>query len=774
MKKFTNKALLLFLVLGFATVTSYVEAQTTKAYRVSDRQVQNLLNRIESRTDTYKRDMNSALDSSKFNGTETEDMVMDYITEFENATDQLSQRFDAKRSVNTDVTNVLNRAAALNNFMKQNRLSARSERAWGYLKTDLDTLATYYGVRYDWNAAINNNTGIYVKPYRVDDRQVQVILNRIETRTDNFKRRMDNNLDRSAYNNTDTEDRINQYITDFENATDRLKQRFDAKESVQSDVENVLNRAAYINAFMERNKFSNASERNWMNVKSDLDTLAGYYNVSYTWTNTPINNSTLPYTVAGSNVKSLLTNIESKTDVYKRMMNTALDRSVLNNSRSEDAILDYITNFENATDRLKQNFDANKSTDDDVQMVLSSAAYIDTFMRDYRLMSSAEREWLSLKNDLGTLSNYYAVSWNWDRQYEPMTRFDSMLTGTYRLNTSLSDNVDAVVENAIKLYPQNRENRVENNLKRRLISPENIAIEKRNMDITLASSVAPKVTFRADGVTRTETTPQGRSIKISANTTYDGVSLNYEGDRMNDFYVNFVPMSNGRLKVIRRINLERQNETVTVASVYDKVNEVAQFDRINDLPLNNDTNATNFAIPNGTQVTAVLRSGSISTKASQNGDRFTMEITSPSQYRGAIVEGHVITAQRSGIFSGRANVSVDFDTIRLRNGQTYKFAGLIENVKLISGENVDVNNEGQVRDNNQTSKTVKRAGIGAGVGAILGAILGGGDGAAIGAAVGAGAGAGTVLAQGRDDVEIGQGSEFTITASAPSVSSNLR
>jgi hypothetical protein len=568
-------------------------------------------------------------------------------------------------------------------------------------------------------------------------------------------------------NNTDSEDLVFAYITEFEKATDQLKDRFEDKKSVNADVENVLKRAASINSFMERNRLANRAERNWLNIKTELDKLAVYYNVAFDWTNSPVDNATVAYTVRANDVKGLLTTIESKTDVYRRAMDTALDRSVLNDSKSEDAINEYIKSFENSTDQLKQHFDDGKSTDRDVEEVLEKAAFIDTFMRDYRLMRSAERQWLSLKNDLNKLSNYYAVSWNWDRQYQPMSKFDSMLTGTYRLNPALSDNVDAVVENSIRLYPQNREKRVENNLKRRLISPDMIAIAKRNMDVTLASSVAPKVMFRADGVSRTETAENGRNVKISATTTYDGVSLNYETNRLEDFYVNFIPMSNGRLKVIRRINLEQENETVTVASIYDKIDETARFDRINDLPILTDDSASNFVIPDGTQLSAVLRTGEISTKTSKDGDRFTMEITSPTVYQGAIVEGHIISAKRSGILSGRANVSLGFDTIRLRNGQTYKFAGLIEDVQLLNGEKITVNNEGDVRDGSQTNKTVTRAGIGAGVGAILGAILGGGEGAAIGAAVGAGAGAGTVIAQGRDDLKIEQGSQFNITATAP-------
>jgi len=112
-------------------------------------------------------------------------------------------------------------------------------------------------------------------------------------------------------------------------------------------------------------------------------------------------------------------------------------------------------------------------------------------------------------------------------------------------------------------------------------------------------------------------------------------------------------------------------------------------------------------------------------------------------------------------------LSFEFDTIRMPNGNTYRFAGNIDSVRTLNGDNVRVNNEGTVRDSNQTTRTVTRAGIGAALGALIGAIAGGGQGAAVGAAVGAGAGAGTVFIQGRDNIELGQGTEFTITASSP-------
>ncbi len=108
---------------------------------------------------------------------------------------------------------------------------------------------------------------------------------------------------------------------------------------------------------------------------------------------------------------------------------------------------------------------------------------------------------------------------------------------------------------------------------------------------------------------------------------------------------------------------------------------------------------------------------------------------------------------------------MNYETIRLSNNQTYRFAGITDSVRTTSGDTIRVDNEGAVKDSNQTNQTIGRTAIGTGIGAILGAILGGGKGAAIGAVVGAGAG--SVYIQGRDDLELSNGAEFTIRASSP-------
>lgn len=614
------------------------------------------------------------------------------------------------------------------------------------------------------------------RAYRVTDRQVLTTLTRIQTNTDIFEQQANNALRRVTLSSGDNQESFSNYVADFKSSVTNLNQNFDDRRSTTSDVEDVLNRAADIDAFAQRNRLPAGVQRTWTTIRNDLTTLAGYYNVSWNWNGTNQNNNTSPtntggirpYRVTDSNVQTLIGRLETRTDSFRREVNLALDRSYANNTRSEDAVVSYINDFETATDNLRRNLDARRSTTADVEEVLNRAYYIDGFLRDYRLSTAAETQWRSVRTDLETLSSYYNVSWNWNRQNTNVGQFDTRITGTYRLNLNQSDDVRSVVDRAVVNATVAQRDRQRENLERRLSAPDTMAIEKRGSQVTIASTTSPQVTFNADGTTRTETTPNGRTIRVTANTNYDGISLSYEGDRANDFYVNFNQLSNNQLRVVRRLYLENRNETVTVASVYDKVQERADFSIANNGGTvgGNNGNINDFVIPNNTRITAVLRTP-ISTKVSQNGDRFQMEITSPSQYNGAIIEGRVAKTERSGRVSGRANISLEFDTIRLRNGQTYRFGGIVESVRTASGENVTVNNEGTVRDNNQTTKTVTRAGIGAAIGAIIGAIAGGGSGAAIGAGVGAGAGAGSVILQGRDDVELNDGTEFSITATAP-------
>ena len=300
-----------------------------------------------------------------------------------------------------------------------------------------------------------------------------------------------------------------------------------------------------------------------------------------------------------------------------------------------------------------------------------------------------------------------------------------------------------------------------------------LAIDRQGSNVTIASSRAPQINFVADDREHVETTQNGRTVRVRASLIGNQLSIARSGDRAQDFTVTFEPIENGRrLLVTRRLYSDQFTQPVTVRAYYDKTSDVAQLNIYESSPEygsgNVGTTASgDFVIPSGTQLVAVLNTN-LSTQTARDNDRFTMTVRSPSQYDGATIEGYVTNVNRAGKISGRSDLTLNFDTIRLRDGRTYRFAGILDSVRTPDGQNVRVDNEGAVKEgDSQTTRTVQRAALGTAVGAIIGAIAGGGKGAAIGAVIGAGAGAGSVYVQGRNDLELNTGTEVTIRATGP-------
>ena len=357
----------------------------------------------------------------------------------------------------------------------------------------------------------------------------------------------------------------------------------------------------------------------------------------------------------------------------------------------------------------------------------------------------------------------------------------NILTGTYRLNTSASDNSSQLADQVTRSLPGRDRPRLRNQIMRRLDAPEELAIERRGRSITMASSNADQVTFEANGVPQTEALPNGRSMSTVARLYGDRLEVNSSGDRSLDYQLTFESINGGRgLRVTRRVSDVGLSQPVIARSVYDRVSADARLDMYSDYryrntndrpaqPRNNGPSrgdASADYVPDGTEIVATL-DNPLSTRDARGNEPFTLTVVSPGQFQGARIDGRLVGVDRAGRVTGRADLTFDFDRIRFRNGRTSDFDGTINSVRTPDGDTLHVENTNVGEDESQTSRTATRTGIGAAIGAVIGAVTGGGKGAAIGAAVGGAAGAGSVIVQGRDDLNLEPGSEFRIRTLGP-------
>ena len=472
--------------------------------------------------------------------------------------------------------------------------------------------------------------------------------------------------------------------------------------------------------------------------------------------------------VAAWQVQRLLNGMDSRWTVFRRSLDSDFRRSWQQNTSRDE-----LTGFENAARRMRESVRERRDRSDDVRELLNQAAAIDGSIRGWPAGRTSQRYWALMRSDLDLLASYYGLEWRWtDTSYPPVVNRGvvNSLTGTYRLDPSRSDDAARAAARATYGLSAERRTRLSGLITRRLQPPEELALERRGRHIEMASSLGPTAEFDADGLTRVERTPRGRTIRVTARLTGDQLTVISSGDRGNDFRVVFDPIENGeRLAVTRQIYTTDLIRPVVVNSSYIKISPAAQVSIPRRLPPVLGFGEPAPFVREGSIIDATL-DDRLSTNVARDGDRFRMTVQSPSDLDGTVIEGFVSDVRRPGSLSGRAEMNLNFERIRLRGGSVYPFAGYVESVQTNNGEDVRVDSEGSISQrSSQTTRTVERTGIGAAVGALIGALAGGGKGVAIGAAIGAGAGAGSIFIQGRNNLDLSAGTRFTIRAATPQV-----
>ncbi len=482
-------------------------------------------------------------------------------------------------------------------------------------------------------------------------------------------------------------------------------------------------------------------------------------------------------------VRDIVRSLNSQIDDFQY----GLEYELKNNSgsRQTGGVSRSLQNLQEKVNAFDENFTQRRENRDDINEIVVAAQDVDAFLQQNPQNRRLETDWADVKKSIDSLAANYSVTPDWSGRASGNPRASARpaqttlsvgLSGTYRLDTTRSENIADIVSGSNAPETQRTD------LESKLDAPEQIALDIRGNQVTLASTKASPVSFVADGREKTEQSG-GRTVRLRATLRAQNLTITSLGGD-TDYTVTFASADNGRtLKVTRRITTDYLRETLFAESVYNKTDAVALLGIDGSVPdtggySSNDPNdgrttptivpgrTGEFIVANGTVITAMLE-GVIDTKVSQNNDKFKLTVQSPDEYRGATIEGYLTGVGRSGQISGRSNVTFNFERITLRNGESYDFAGFLQSVKDQNGKVVKVDTEGTAKGDSQTKETAKRGGLGAGAGAIIGAIIGGGKGAVIGAVIGGGAGAGSVVAQGRDDLKLTQGSIMTIQASSP-------
>ncbi|HEX8399308.1 MAG TPA: hypothetical protein VF644_17870 [Pyrinomonadaceae bacterium] len=114
------------------------------------RAIENLVRRVEDRTDSFVRQFDRALDNSRVDGTRREDRLNELASELERATNQLRREFDRSDSLQEnrdEVERCISIASRIDRAVSRGRIGNGVQNSWRTLRNELNALARAYNVR---------------------------------------------------------------------------------------------------------------------------------------------------------------------------------------------------------------------------------------------------------------------------------------------------------------------------------------------------------------------------------------------------------------------------------------------------------------------------------------------------------------------------------------------------------------------------------------------------------------------------------------------------
>lgn len=283
----TKSIVSVFILLLFPIIIGLEVQAQPQPNRNNTRQVGNMLKRLELSSSRFRNSLNVALVQRSVDQTQPQNDISTFQPGFDLAIKQFRDQLTRRLAVASDVEAILQKASPINSFIDRNTLNPRVKNDWASVRTDLNTLASAYGVSWQWNEPTSMKVDSN-RSFRLSESELTQLIQQIENGGDKFRVSLTDAFDRRPYDRTRIEGNMNDALRRFKKATDQLRIRFDARQLVSDDVQRLLDQAQPIDNFIRDNPLTERAQSDWSTLRTNLNLLANAYNISPSWVNDSI------------------------------------------------------------------------------------------------------------------------------------------------------------------------------------------------------------------------------------------------------------------------------------------------------------------------------------------------------------------------------------------------------------------------------------------------------------------------------------------------------
>jgi hypothetical protein len=213
-----------FVLLTFSNVIGLSIQAQPQPNRNNARQVGNMLQRLERSSSRFRNSLNVALVQGSIDQTRPQNDVSTFESGFQLAIKQFRDQFNRRLAVATDVESILQKASPINSFITQNTLNPRVKNDWTSVRIDLNTLASAFGVSWQWNQLTPMKVDANGS-FRLSESELNQLIQRVENGGDKFRVSLTDAFFQRPYDRTRSEGNMNDALRGFKKATDQLRIR---------------------------------------------------------------------------------------------------------------------------------------------------------------------------------------------------------------------------------------------------------------------------------------------------------------------------------------------------------------------------------------------------------------------------------------------------------------------------------------------------------------------------------------------------------------------
>lgn len=253
-------------------VLALLSSPALAADRLTDKDVKELVTRIEQGRDRFDDELDDKLKSSIVRGSSGEVKVDDFLNDFQQSIDRMEERLKPEYAGSAEAGAILRQATVIDAFFKQQPAGTRGESEWNRLVTDLKILAATYGTSFP----LGPNPTVR----RIGDRELADTLERVAEGANRVKSSLDSELKKNTTVAQSSREAIVREADQLVKDAKDLKDKVEDAEPSSAEGERVLTRAATLQTFVTKNQVPTTAGI-WSGLAGQLRTVAEAYGRSW-------------------------------------------------------------------------------------------------------------------------------------------------------------------------------------------------------------------------------------------------------------------------------------------------------------------------------------------------------------------------------------------------------------------------------------------------------------------------------------------------------------